>query len=226
MKRSIEIWMAVLLVLATILVGAWSVKTVSSKQILEKKKVLIDAGHGGVDPGKVSKSGVLEKDVNLQIAIRLGKYLKKQGLEVYYTRQQDEGLYDPNSKRKKAEDLQKRCQIVENVKPDIMISIHQNSFEDTSVKGAQVFYFSTSKESQRLGECVQQGLIDQVNNKNHRKSKANDSYYILKKTACPTIIVECGFLSNPEECKKLQEEGYQSKIVEGIYQGIILYFEK
>lgn len=225
MKRRIEICMAVLLVMASVLVSVWSVKTASGKKAGQNIKVLIDAGHGGDDPGKVSGDGTEEKDLNLAIATKLGKYLKQQGMEVYYTRQNDEGLYSPGASNKKVQDMQKRCAIVENVKPDFMISIHQNSFSDGQVRGAQVFYYATSEESKALGEALQEALVTYVDPKNHRKAKSNESYYILKKTKCPSVIVECGFLSNGEECKKLKTDQYQKKLVEGIYQGILMYLQ-
>lgn len=226
MKRGIEICMAVLLLISSILVSVWGVKTVSGKSSTEKIKILIDAGHGGNDPGKVSADGTLEKDLNLIIAQKLGKYLKKQGMEVYYTRQKDAGLYSPDANNKKMQDMQKRCRIIENVQPDFMISIHQNSFVDSKVCGAQVFYYSTSREGQALGEALQQALIKYADPSNHRKAKANDNYYLLKKTKCPAVIIECGFLSNPQECEKLKSDKYQIRIIESIYRGILIYMQK
>ena len=226
MKPRVEICMAVLLIMASVVVSVWSVRSVSTKKTVEKMKVLIDAGHGGDDPGKVSSDGTKEKDLNLAIAIKLGTYLKKQGLEVYYTRQKDDGLYSPGASNKKVQDMQNRCAVVENVDPNFMISIHQNSFSDGQVHGAQVFYYATSEESKLLGESLQQSLVSHVDPKNQRKAKANESYYILKKTKCPSVIVECGFLSNAEECKKLKTDAYQRKIVEAIYQGILIYLQE
>ena len=226
MKPRVEICMAVLLIMASVVVSVWSVRSVSTKKTVEKMKVLIDAGHGGDDPGKVSSDGTKEKDLNLAIATKLGTYLKKQGLEVYYTRQKDDGLDSPGASNKKVQEMQNRCAVVENVNPNFMISIHQNSFSDGQVHGAQVFYYATSEESKLLGESLQQSLVSHVDPKNHRKAKANESYYILKKTKCPSVIVECGFLSNAEECKKLKTDAYQRKIVEAIYQGILIYLQE
>lgn len=223
MKGKIEVWVAVLLIIISVAVGTWSVRYTSAKVEGKKQKVLIDAGHGGDDPGKVSADGTLEKDINLEIALELGKYLKEQGMEVYYTRQTDSGLYQTDSKSKKVEDMHKRCQIAENIKPDFMISIHQNSFQDSAVKGAQVFYYKTSEKSKQLGECLQKGLVEIADTQNHRQAKSNESYFILKKTPCPTVIVECGFLSNPKECEKLKTKKYQQKLIQGIYRGILYY---
>lgn len=223
MKQKIEICMAVLFIAVSVLVSVWSVRTVTSKQIAAQTKVVIDAGHGGDDPGKVAADGTKEKDINLEIGLRLGEYLKEQGMSVHYTRQTDRGLYSEGESATKAADLQKRCRIVENIQPDITISIHQNSYSDSSISGAQVFYYTTSEESKRLGEAIQEQLVRCVDPTNHRKAKADDSYYILKKTVSPTVIVECGFLSNEKECEKLQQSAYQKKLVEGIYQGILQY---
>ena len=202
MKREIEMVMAVFFIAISLLASVWGVSVVSAKKTASHLKVVIDQGHGGSD---------------------LGAYLEKQGVEVYYTRESDCELCTESGGSKKAKDLQKRCQIVENVDPDVTISIHQNSYSDAGISGAQVFYYSTSEKSRLLAEQLQEKLISMVDPTNHRAAKANDSYYMLRKTVSPTVIVECGFLSNEKECKKLQEEKYQDKIVEAIYQGIVTF---
>ena len=221
MKREIEMVMAVFFIAISLLASVWGVSVVSAKKTASHLKVVIDPGHGGSDPGKVAVDGSLEKDINLAIAQKLGAYLEKQGVEVYYTRESD--CERANRYLSRAKDLQKRCQIVENVDPDVTISIHQNSYSDAGISGAQVFYYSTSEKSRLLAEQLQEKLISMVDPTNHRAAKANDSYYMLRKTVSPTVIVECGFLSNEKECKKLQEEKYQDKIVEAIYQGIVTF---
>lgn len=125
-------------------------------------------------------------------------------MDVYYIRQKDMGLYSPGSTSKKSEDLKKRCEIIEDIDPDITISIHQNSYQESYVKGAQVFYYSQSVQGKALAEALQENLRKYADRENTRKAKANDSYYILKNTVSPTVIVECGFLSNPKEAEKLQ----------------------
>lgn len=215
--------MAVLFLLICAVTESWSESVASLKQTGGCLKVVIDPGHGGSDPGKVAGDGTLEKDLNLQIAKRLGTYLEKKGMQVYFTRESDCSLCQETAGSKKAKDLQKRCQIVENIQPDVTISIHQNSYTDSSVHGAQVFYYETSEKSRLLGEAIQQKLVTVADPSNHREAKANTSYYILRKTVSPTVIVECGFLSNPEESQKLSQEKYQEKLVESIYQGILDY---
>lgn len=215
--------MALLLGMAAVFVAARGVVDVVSQETVKGVKVVIDAGHGGNDPGKVATDGKLEKDLNLEIALRLGKYLQKKGMDVYYTRQSDEGLYSSGSKSKKSEDLKNRCVVVENVDPDFTISIHQNSYSESYVKGAQVFYYGQSEAGEQLAKAIQKNIKVCVDKENNRQAKANESYYLLRKTKSPTVIVECGFLSNPAEAALLQKAAYQKKLVEAIYRGICEY---
>lgn len=225
LMKKIRIWIGLLLGIAAFFVAARGVVDVAGREVVKGIKVVIDAGHGGNDPGKVATDGALEKDINLEIALKLGDYLQKQGMEVYYTRQKDEGLYSPASTSKKSEDLKSRCKVVENVDPDFTISIHQNSYGESYVKGAQVFYYGQSKAGEELAKAIQNNLKIYADKDNNRQAKANNSYYLLKRTKSPTVIVECGFLSNPTDAAQLQKDGYQDKIVEAIYRGICEYVE-
>lgn len=192
---------------------------------MEKQKdcIVVDVGHGGFDSGKIGVNGVLEKDINLQIALKLKKTLEDAGMTVVMTREDDKGLYDESASNKKAQDLQRRCDLINEQKPLMTISIHQNSYTSPEIKGAQVFYYTTSSESQKLAEILQKTLIEQVDTENHREAKANDSYYLLKRTDSVIVIVECGFLSNPQEAEKLSDEDYQQKMVNAICTGINRY---
>ena len=192
---------------------------------MEKQKdcIVVDVGHGGFDSGKIGVNGVLEKDFNLQIALKLKKTLEDAGMTVVMTREDDKGLYDESASNKKAQDLQRRCDLINEQKPLMTISIHQNSYTSPEIKGAQVFYYTTSSESQKLAEILQKTLIEQVDTENHREAKANDSYYLLKRTDSVIVIVECGFLSNPQEAEKLSDEDYQQKMVNAICTGINRY---
>ena len=182
------------------------------------KNIVIDAGHGDWDPGKVAKDGTLEKDINLQISKYLQGYLEQSGGFVLTTRIDDKALAD--SKR---EDLKARKNIANNENVDLLISIHQNSFPKENVKGAQVFYYEGSEESKKLADCVQNRLKE-VDSNNNRVAKSNKDYYLLKQTTMPSIIVECGFLSNSEENENLKNEEYQQKIAWAIYLGILDYY--
>ncbi len=197
---------------------------VNSMQIENKKTlcVVIDAGHGGSDPGKVGVSGQLEKDINLKVAQMLKQFLQAEGITVVMTRENDGGLYDENASNKKVQDMKKRLEIIEEADPVLVISIHQNSYHEEYVKGAQVFYYETSENSKRLAQVLQEQLR-QLEPENHRKSKGNDSYFLLKKTSKPIVIVECGFLSNYEEAEKLSTGLYQEKLAWNIHMGVMKY---
>lgn len=171
--------------------------------------VVIDAGHGGDDPGKVSKDGVKEKDINLQIAKRLKAELQARGVRVILTRDEDTCLALPGARNKKSSDLQKRMELITTSQADYMISIHQNSYPSSAVSGPQVFYNGEMEDSKALAEAIQEDLIENLKPSKKRSAKEGNDYYILKKCNCTGVIIECGFLSSPEECEKLQNEQYQ-----------------
>ena len=185
--------------------------------------VVIDAGHGGDDPGKIGINGAPEKDINLRITEKLRQYLEADGIRVVLTRETEDGLYDASAPNKKVQDMKRRIEKIEQTDPVLTVSIHQNSYHEESIHGAQVFYYKTSKESGELAKILQKELVRVVEPTNHRQAKANDTYYLLKKTEAPTVIVECGFLSNWDECAKLQNEEYQAKLVWAIQMGVLKY---
>ncbi len=185
--------------------------------------VVIDAGHGGSDPGKVGINGALEKDINLNVALLVKQFLEANDVEVVLTRETEEGLYDENASNKKVQDMKRRVSIIEQTDPTLTVSIHQNSYPEEYVHGAQVFYYDTSVEGKELAELIQERLVEDIDPLNHRQVKANDSYYLLKKTASPIVIVECGFLSNSEEAAKLCDPLYQEKLAWAIHLGILQY---
>lgn len=186
--------------------------------------VVIDPGHGGSDPGKVGINDALEKDINLAIAMKLKELLENEGYEVVLTRKDNNGLYKDSDTNKKVADMKKRCEIIENAEADIVVSIHQNSYTNESVSGAQVFYYKNSQEGKKLAAAIQEALKNYLDEDNNRVEKANDSYYMLLHTPCPTVIVECGFLSNYEEAQALITEDYQQKVAQAIMMGIEGYF--
>jgi len=185
--------------------------------------VVIDAGHGGADPGKVGTTGVLEKDVNLEVARKLQARLMADGVTVVMTRTGDAGLYSETATNKKREDMAARVRLISEAEPELVVSIHQNSFPDASCKGAQVFYYKDSEESKQLAELLQKKFPEVLQDGNTRQAKANGDYYLLKKTACPIVIAECGFLSSPEEERLLSAPEYQEKVADVLYQGIKQY---
>ena len=181
--------------------------------------VVLDAGHGGWDPGKTGSSGADEQELNLAIVQQLQAYLEQGGATVYLTR--SDGMALGNSK---GEDMRQRRDITNIAQADILISIHQNAFSASSAKGAQVFYHTQSEEGERLATCIQESLRLRVDSQNTRKQKPNSDYYILRTTEIPAALVECGFLSNQTEETLLNDPEYQAKMAWGIYCGILDYF--
>ena len=171
-----------------------------------KRTVVIDPGHGGNDPGGIGASGVLEKDVNLSIALFLKSYLEQQGIEVVMTRDTDKGLYSESARNKKKEDLAKRIEIIKEAAPDFVLCIHQNIFTDP-----------------KYSACLQEQLIAGVDPENTRVPKSNMNYYMLKNASAPIVIVECGFLTNAAEEEKLGTVEYQRKLAWNIYLGTMHY---
>lgn len=187
--------------------------------------ICIDSGHGGNDPGKIGVAGTKEKEVNLAIALKLKKSLEKQNIRVVMTRTDDRNLAGANGTNEKTSDMKNRVAKMDSEQPDAVISIHQNSYTDSTAKGAQVFYYSESEKGKKLAEVLQKSLIENADPENHRMAKANTSYYILKNTSAPTVIVECGFLSNLEEERLLNTAQYQEKLVDALQKGICEYLE-
>ena len=226
MKKKLELLMGILLVAAAFFLAQNGAKLVqSSKAKSATPCIVIDAGHGGIDPGKIGINNALEKDINLEIALKLEKKLEDAGIKIVMTRTDDTGLYSESSTNKKVEDMQERCKLIAESEPVFTVSIHQNSYVTEDIKGAQVFYYGQSEVGKELAETLQESLISLVDPDNHRQAKANESYYLLKKTTSPTVIVECGFLSNSEEAALLVSSDYQDTLVDAIYQGIFTYLE-
>lgn len=188
--------------------------------------VAIDAGHGGFDPGKVGVYNILEKDINLIISKKLQKYLEENEIPVIMTRADEKGLYKASDHNKKSTDMRKRVSIINSSNAVLAVSIHQNSYTNESIKGAQVFYYSESTRGKELAETIQDSLKNTIQDGNKREAKPNSSYYMLRNTSCPLVIVECGFLTNYKEAKLLTDDSYQNKIAWAIYLGIIEYINK
>ena len=188
--------------------------------------IVIDAGHGGDDGGSVGVvSGAKESDLNLVIARKLKGYLENIGFKVVLTRETSDGLYKLTSKDKKYDDMAKRKEIIEKTKPFLVVSIHQNSFPMASMSGAQTFYQQGNELGKTLADLVQNELIKNLGE--HARGFANKGdYYILNSTSYPAILVECGYLSNPEEDRLLNDGDYQDKIAYSIMCGIFAVANK
>lgn len=219
-NKKLELFMALLLIVAVSVI-ARNMETIQTLgQDTKQWVVVVDAGHGGDDPGKIGVNNALEKDVNLSIALKVKEKLEARGIEVVLTREGDDGLYAETDSNKKRADMDKRCKIIADSKCAIAVSIHQNSYHTEDVSGPQVFYYTTSTEGQQLAIIIQNELIDQLDPAKKRTAKPNDSYYLLKKAVCPIVIVESGFLSNWSEATMLVTDEYQEKIATAVANGV------
>lgn len=183
------------------------------------KTVVIDAGHGGIDGGVVGvNTGTKESDLNLAVARKLKTYLAQGGYKVVMTRTNSDGLYGLSAKNKKLKDMETRKEKILEAAPDLVVSIHQNYYPRSSVRGAQVFYAPGSEAGQSIAGALQK--IINANLEACTRTEASGDYYILQCTEYPSVLVECGFLSNPDDEKLLVSAAYQDKVAYTIYTGI------
>lgn len=198
---------------------------VASNEMNSRRVIVVDAGHGGADPGMVGVGGLEEKGINLEIAEKLSATLTGQGFTVVMTREEDKGLYEEGTNNKKAQDLQKRISIIQEAEPLLTVSIHQNSYQDPEVKGPQVFYYRDSVEGEKFAKLLQEEVNTGLSVGRPREAKGNASYYLLKRSPGVLAIVECGFLTNPGEASLLQQPDYQQKIADALCRGIKKYLD-
>lgn len=194
----------------------------------ENKTVIIDAGHGGEDPGTIGINGVYEKDLNLQISYLLGAALAERGYAVFYTRTEDKLLYSDEENIKgirKISDLKNRCKIAAEFPNAILISIHMNSYKKEKYHGLQVYYRENDNNSRMLADEIQKSVIANMQPENNRKTKPGKDIYLLENSINTSVLIECGFLSNKEECENLSKKEYQSRLCLSIVYGIIEYIE-
>ncbi len=187
--------------------------------------IVIDAGHGGFDPGKVGLNHTLERDINLSIAYKLKKFMELENIKVVMTRKDENGLYKKSDVDKKRTDMNNRIKIINGSEAVFAISIHQNSFSQEASRGAQVFYYEGSDQGQKLADLLQETIKKTMMDGNHRLAKPNSSYYLLRYSSCPLVIVECGFLTNRREAALLAEDKYQDKIAWAIHLGVMEYIK-
>ncbi|MBR2988647.1 MAG: N-acetylmuramoyl-L-alanine amidase [Clostridia bacterium] len=216
-KKTLIIALVALLSAISVFSIGVSAKNAVSASLSQNKTVVIDAGHGGIDGGVVGKNtGIKESQINLAVAKSLKNYLERNGYRVILTRENNDGLYEKSASNKKRSDMENRRKIIENAVPDMVVSVHQNYYPLSSVSGAQVFY-GTSEVSCEYARVFQAQLNANLNCS--RVAKEGD-YYILNCTAYPSLIVECGFLSNPAEERLLVKATYQKKIAYAMFLAI------
>lgn len=229
-KRKIYLIIIVVFILISLFVFFYREKVSPTFSLsITNKIIVIDPGHGGVDPGAVGRNGTLESKINLELSLKLKSLLEQSGAVVIMTREDDRGLYTNESntlREKKREDLKNRRKILKDFEAELFISIHMNSFTNSKFYGAQTFFNKGSVEGQKLADKVQNEFRQNLDKDNLRTPVARDNIYILKETNIPAILVEAGFLSNLTEEKLLQKERYQEKIAWSIFSGIIKYIEE
>lgn len=193
----------------------------------KKIRIVIDAGHGDPDGGAVGVSGIVEKDINLAIAMKLREVLDAKGYVTIMTRTGDKGIYDAQSstiRQMKRSDMNKRLAIMKNSGADLFVSIHMNSFENKSANGLHVFYSSNHEEVKKLAEMIQLRMSDITGASTHTIKAADESLFLMKNPPVPAILVECGFLSNPQEEQKLADDRYQAKLAWAIAEAVEEYY--
>lgn len=194
---------------------------------ITNRVIAIDPGHGGVDPGAVSKSGLTEDEINLKIALKLKRFIEQSGGIAILTREEDVGLYTDKSTtlgQKKVEDLHNRKKLVENSGAEVFVSIHLNSFTRPAYYGAQTFYSEANEENEILAYILQEELKNVLDKDNNRQPAIREDVYIIKEMSLPSALIEAGFLSNENEARLLNTSEYQEKIAWSIYVGIMKYF--
>lgn len=192
--------------------------------------VIIDAGHGGFDGGAVASDGTNEKDINLAISLKLSEKLKRAGVEYQMTRADDISTSTTDKKTirdRKVSDIHNRLKLIEASGDCIFVSVHQNFFKDASCHGAQIFYSPNNEKSKSLGEKIRSEIINNTQPENYRELKeCGKNVYLMYHSKVPSVLVECGFLSNENELNLLKSEEYQEKIASAIFAGIINYLNE
>lgn len=225
MKQKFEILMVACLFAGSFFLARFAAQAAAQTEPAQPC-IVLDAGHGADDPGKIGCGNVLEKDINLAIVLKLQKLFENKGFRVVLTRSDDTVLADENSRNVKVEDMRNRVKLITEADPVMTISIHQNSYTDSSVSGPQVFYYEQSAEGAKIAAILQEQLNASLEPEKPRACKSNGSYYILKKTPTPTVIVECGFLSNEAETALLVTDEYQQKLARAVYLGACAYLNR
>ncbi len=220
-KRAIVIGLCVLLCVAGVVIYFTAIRP--TFQPKPQYTIVIDAGHGGRDGGAVGKTTeTTESYLNLQFSLKLKSICEEYGFKVVLTRKDMNGLYSAFASNKKRSEMEKRMEIIESANPDLVVSIHMNSFSNSSARGAQVFYAENFPENEEFAQTVQDALNEKI--PNAKKTAKSSDFYVINTTSKPSILVECGFLSNPEEERLLVSEEYQEDFCYVLFYGILSYF--
>lgn len=229
-KRSVKLTLGMLGCVAVLALGARLTEDVvpASAELDDRPVIVLDAGHGGLDSGAVGKSGVLEKDVNLSVVKHLREMLELSGFQVVVTRDEDISIYDAGVegiRNQKLSDMDNRLEIVQSYPDSIFLCIHQNNYTDPAYFGGQMFYNDNNPDNRTLAQ-IMQNRFAMLQEGNDREIKlSGDELFLLKDNTNPSLMIECGFLSNPEEEAKLATTEYQQKIAFSIYCGVLEFID-
>lgn len=221
MKKLFAEILVVFVFMIICLSSAGILKSRQASKIFSTYTVVIDAGHGARDGGCVGVNGSIEKDLNLEYAKTLKKLLTSRGVKVVMTRESDKALYSEDAKTKKISEMKAREKIIMDTKPDLVVSIHMNSFSLKSAKGAKVFYKQDSEPSKIVAQYIHKSINSYLDSKFPAPSAGD--YYILNCSPYSSILVECGYLSNAEEEEMLQTKSYREKLMHSVFCGILIY---
>lgn len=233
MKRKVFFWVlfcASLILFGVQTIEAFGIVAFHADFFEKKATIVVDAGHGGEDGGAVGVNGLVEKDINLAIALALAENLKANNFQVILVRDGDYSVGDQSLStvaERKRSDTKNRVRLVEETGECLLVSIHQNQFSQSQYNGAQMFYSPNNPESAQLAECIRESVVSSLQPDNTRQNKeAGEEIYLLTHCQVPAVLVECGFLSNPEEANLLSQEAYQQDMAAAIYNGIVSFLEQ
>ena len=233
MKRKVFFWVlfcASLILFGVQTIEAFGIVAFHADFFEKKATIVVDAGHGGEDGGAVGVNGLVEKDINLAIALALAENLKANNFQVILVRDGDYSVGDQSLStvaERKRSDTKNRVRLVEETGECLLVSIHQNQFSQSQYSGAQMFYSPNNPESAQLAECIRESVVSSLQPDNTRQNKeAGEEIYLLTHCQVPAVLVECGFLSNPEEADLLSQEAYQQDMAAAIYNGIVSFLEQ
>ena len=229
-RRSVKLTVGMLACIAVLAVGARLTDDVvpASAAIDDRPVIVLDAGHGGLDSGAVGKSGVLEKDVNLSVVKHLREMLEMSGFQVVVTRDEDISIYDAGVegiRNQKLSDMDNRYEIVQSYPDSIFLCIHQNNFTDPAYFGGQMFYNNNNPDNRTLAQIMQNRFAALQEGNDREIKLSGNELFLLKDNKNPSLMIECGFLSNPEEEALLATTEYQQKLAFSIYCGVLEFID-
>lgn len=221
---------AILIIIIAAVLAVVGIKKYAARQTFSEAnvKIVLDAGHGEPDGGAVGVTGAVEKDINFDIVMKIDEILRSNGMDVILTRSTDSAIYDKDAKtirEKYLSDMRKRREIIRKSGADLFLSIHMNAFGDPTASGLHIFYDKQHGEIKRLAENMQEGISKITKAKTNCVQTVDERLFLMKNPVMPSILAECGFLSNPEEEQKLMDEEYRSKIAWAIAQEVVKYYE-